>query len=76
MPTRETRDWHGSGVVTGGKMPSKKSFPSGELSVSRQQTSDVTAGLSFRPLDVEQIKYLWVSGIIHVGSVETTYDSP
>jgi hypothetical protein len=74
VPTRETRDWHGSGVVTGGKMPSKKSFPSGELSVSRQQTSDVTAGLSFRPLDVEQIKYLWVSGIIHVGSVETTYD--
>ena len=26
LPTRETRDWHGSGVVTGGKIPSKNNF--------------------------------------------------
>ena len=55
-------------------MPAKKTFPSGELRVLNQQTSDVTAGLSFRPLDAEQIRYLWVSGIIQIGTVEAAYD--
>ena len=59
---------------TGGKMPAKKTSPSGELRVLNQQTSDVTAGLSFQPLDAEQIRYLWVSGIIQIGTVEAAYD--
>ena len=55
-------------------MPAKKAFPSGALRVLKKQTSDVTAGLSFRPLDAEQIRYLWVSGIIQIGTVEAAYD--
>jgi hypothetical protein len=55
-------------------MPARKAFPSGELRVLKQQTSDVTAGLSVRPLDAEQIRYLWVSGIIQIGTVEAACD--
>jgi hypothetical protein len=55
-------------------MPGGKPFPSGELRVTKQQMSDVTTGLSFRPLDAEQIKYLWVTGIIQIGTAEAAYD--
>ena len=55
-------------------MPTKKAFPSGELRVLKPKSSDVTAGLSFRPLDAEQIRYLWATGIIQIGTVEATYD--
>ena len=36
--------------------------------------SDVTTGLSFQPLDAEQIRYLWVTGIIQIGTAEAAYD--
>ena len=55
-------------------MPGGTAFPTGELRVTKQQMSDVTTGLTFRPLDAEQIRYLWVSGIIQVGTAEAVYD--
>jgi len=42
--------------------------------VTKQQMSDVTTGLSFHPLDAEQIRYLWVTGIIQIGTAEAAYD--